>query len=127
MNSQVELNLGLILLLPWYAILSYVFWRFPRQPRSVMRCSFDIGSLLLAFGLAIASMQWSFHHATANYGGMWKQVLATSVSYGVFLLVLTVATIIRWRVLQNLAAADQAHDNHDHGDHEQDVDQPAAD
>ena len=100
MNSQVELNLGLILLLPWYAILSYVFWRFPRQQRSVARRSFDIGSLLLAFGLAIASMQWSFHHATANYGGMWKQVLAMSVSYGCFLLVLTIATLARGRIFR---------------------------
>jgi len=100
MNSQVEINLALILFLPWYAILGYLFWRFPGQPRTIARRSFDIGSLLLAFGLAIASMQWGFHHATPNYGGMWKQVLATSVSYGVFLLVLTIATLVRHRVFR---------------------------
>ncbi|MCX7041606.1 MAG: hypothetical protein NT117_02740 [Gammaproteobacteria bacterium] len=98
MNSLVELNLAMILLLPWYAILGYVFWRFPSQPRNPARRGFDLASLLMAFVLAIVSMQWSFHHATPNYGGMWKQVLATSVSYGVFLLVLTVATLARWRI-----------------------------
>ncbi|OGT59669.1 MAG: hypothetical protein A3E01_04180 [Gammaproteobacteria bacterium RIFCSPHIGHO2_12_FULL_63_22] len=101
MNSLVELNLALILFLPWYAILGFVFWRFPRQPRTVARRSYDIASLLMAFGLATASMQWSFHHATTNYGGMWKQVLATSVSYGIFLLVLTVATVVRWRLFRS--------------------------
>lgn len=100
MNSHVELNLALILLLPWYAILGFVFWRFPSQPRSPARRGFDVASLLMAFTLAIASMQWSFDYATSSYGGMWKQVLATSVSYGVFLLVLTVATLIRWRVFR---------------------------
>ena len=100
MNSHVELNLALILLLPWYAILGFVFWRFPNQPRTAARRDFDVASLLIAFILAIVSTQWSFHHATSSYGGMWKQVLATSISYGVFLLVLTVATLARWRIFR---------------------------
>lgn len=100
MNSHVELNLALILFLPWYAILGFVFWLFPSQPRTAARRGFDIVSLLMAFILAIVSMQWSFHHATSGYGGMWKQVLATSVSYGVFLLVLSVATLARWRIFR---------------------------
>lgn len=105
MNSLVELNLALILFLPWYAILGFVFWRFPSQPRSPARRSFDTASLLLAFSLAIASMQWSFNYATSSYGGMWKQVLATSVSYGVFLLVLTIATLVRWRLFRTSSHA----------------------
>lgn len=98
MNSLVELNLALILFLPWYAILGFVFWRFPSQPRSPARRGFDTTSLVLALSLAIASMQWSFNYATSSYGGMWKQVLATSVSYGVFLLILAIATFVRWRM-----------------------------
>ena len=100
MNNHVELNLALILLLPWYAILGFVFWRFPSQPKTAARRGFDVASLLMAFILAIVSMQWSFHHATSSHGGMWQQVLATSVSYGVFLLVLTVATLARWRIFR---------------------------
>ena len=100
MNSHVELNLALILFLPWYAILGFVFWRFPSQPRTPARRGYDIASLLLAFVLAIVSMQWGFYHATSGYGGVWKQVLATSVSYAVFLLVLSVATLVRRRFLR---------------------------
>ena len=100
MNSHVELNLALILFLPWYAILGFVFWRFPSQPRSPARRGFDRASLLMAFVLAIVSMQWSFNYAASSYGGMWKQILATSVSYGVFLLALTVATLVRWRIFR---------------------------
>jgi hypothetical protein len=100
MNSQVELNLALILFLPWFAILGYVFWRFPARPRSAARRSLDAGSLLMATLFAGIGMQWSFFHADPRYGGMWKQVLATSVAYGLFLLVLTVAVAIRWRLFR---------------------------
>jgi hypothetical protein len=100
MNSQVELNLALILFLPWFVILGYVFWRFPARPRSAGRRSLDAASLLMATMLAGAGMQWSFFHADPRYGGMWKQVLATSVAYGLFLLVLTVAVVVRWRLFR---------------------------
>lgn len=101
MNSQVELNLALILFLPWFAILGYLFWRFPQRPRSAVHRSLDVASLLIATTLAGIGMHWSFFIADPKYGGMWKQVLATSVAYGLFLLVLTVAVIVRWRLLRN--------------------------
>jgi hypothetical protein len=101
MNSQVQLNLALILFLPWFAILGYVFWRFSPLPRSIARRSLDIASVLMATTLAGIGMQWSFFHADPRYGGMWKQVLATSVAYGLFLLVLTVAVIARGRLFRN--------------------------
>jgi hypothetical protein len=101
MNSQVQLNLALILFLPWFAILGYVFWRFPASPRTAARRSLDGASLFAATTLAGIGMQWSFLHADPRYGGMWKQVLATSVAYGLFLLVLTVAVIVRWRLFRN--------------------------
>jgi hypothetical protein len=101
MNSQIELNLALILFLPWFAVLGYVFWRFPARPRSVARRSLDVASLSIATLLSVIGMQWSFFHADPRYGGMWKQVLATSVAYGLFLLVLTVAVIVRWRLLRS--------------------------
>ena len=101
MNSQVELNLALILFLPWFAILVYVFWRFPPRPRTTARRSLDAAALLVATTLSTVGMQWSFLHADPKYGGMWKQVLATSVAYGLFLLVLTVAVVVRWRLLRN--------------------------
>jgi len=100
MNPFVELNLALILFLPWFAILGALFWMFPRQPRSASRKLFDGVALLLAFTSFLLSLYWS--HATADpvYGKMWQQILATAVGYGVFLAVLAVAFFVRRRWLQ---------------------------
>ena len=86
MNPLVELNLALILFLPWYAILAVLFWLFPRQPRTFARKAFD--------------------SADPQYGHMWGQILATSLSYGVFLAAMAVAMLLRWRWLRGRAAVD---------------------
>ena len=99
MNPTVELNLALILFLPWYAILAVLFCAYPRQPRGRARWTWDAGSLATALAATVASMHWSFLAADGGYGGMWRQVLATSVSYAVFLSVMTAAFFLRRRVL----------------------------
>ena len=101
MNPLVELNLSLILFLPWFAILGVLFWLFPRQPRDAARRVFDTVSLLLSLAAFLASIWWSFHNADPGHGAMWKQVLATALGYGVFLAVLTVAFVVRMRWLRS--------------------------
>ena len=96
MNPQVELNLGLILFLPWFLILGVLFWLFPRQPRHWLRRLFDLASLALAAVAFMASLYWAQDYADPAHGQMWRQVLATSIGYGVFLGVLTAAVIVRW-------------------------------
>jgi hypothetical protein len=103
MNPLVELNLALILFLPWFTILAVLFWKFPRAPRGWTRTLFDSASLLLAVVAAAAGMYWSMANADPTFGHMWQQVLATSVSYGLFLLVVTVALVVRWRWLRGRA------------------------
>lgn len=103
MNPLVELNLALILFIPWYAILAVLFWLYPRQPRTAARKAFDSASLVLATGLSALSMYWSMETADTRHH-MWQQVLATSVSYGVFLAVMTAAMLLRWRWLRGHAA-----------------------
>jgi hypothetical protein len=100
MNHQVELNLALILFLPWYLILAGLFWIYPRAPAAWARRGFDFASLALAILAAAAGTYWGFNHADPGWGGMWKQVLATSLSYGLFLGVLTLAVLVRWRLLR---------------------------
>jgi hypothetical protein len=100
MNHQVELNLALILFLPWYLILAGLFWAYPRQPRGWPRRLFDLASLVLAVVAAALGSYWGFSHADPAAGALWKQVLATSVSYGLFLLVLSLALGLRWRYLR---------------------------
>ena len=85
MNPLVELNLALILFLPWFTILAVLFWKFPRAPRGWQRTLFDSTSLLLAMAAAAGGMYWSMANADPTFGHMWQQVLATSVSYGLFL------------------------------------------
>ncbi|HJW45368.1 MAG TPA: hypothetical protein VJ484_02655 [Lysobacter sp.] len=104
MNAHVELNLALILFLPWFAILGVLFWVYPRAPRTLARRAFDAASLVVATVAAGAGMYWSFYNADPHAGAIWKQVLASSVSYGLFLLVMTVAILLRWKLLRTAMA-----------------------
>ena len=103
MNSAIELNLGLILFLPWYAILVVVYWCSARGATAPWRRAFDVAAVLVALAATILSLHWSFDAAGTTHGGMWRQVLATSVSYGVFLFVMTCAWFLRRRLLSSLA------------------------
>jgi hypothetical protein len=97
-SQGVQLHLALILFAPWFAVLSVLFWRYPRQPRGLARTLFDSASLTVATAAAFAGMYWGMAHADAGYGPMWKQVFATSLAYGLYLGVMAVALIarIRW-------------------------------
>jgi len=95
MNPLVELNLTLILFLPWFAILAALFWMLPRHPRPPSRIVFDLLALALAVAAFWFSMRWSVISADPGYGKLWPQILATAVSYGVFLAVLGAAFALR--------------------------------
>ena len=92
-------TLALILFAPWFLILSVLYWWYPRQPRTRWRLGFDSATLLLAYSGCVAALYWSMGFADRSYGGLWPQILATSVGYGVFLAVLTVAWFWRRRTL----------------------------
>lgn len=99
MNPTVELNLALILFLPWFAILGVLFWIYPRQPRGLARRAFDLAALLSALGASWLAMRWGLRHADPQAGAIWRQVLATLTGYGAFLAVLGLAWPLRarWR------------------------------
>lgn len=103
MNALVEVNLALILFLPWFAILGTLYWAYPRQPRDAARRVFDIGSLLLAVAAFLLAVHWAHRDADPAFGGMWRQVLATAVGYGVFLGVMLIAFLVRRRWLHRRA------------------------
>jgi len=95
MTPLVELNLTLILFLPWFLILAALYWWFPRKPRPAARVLFDLVALALAVAAFWYSMRWSIYTADPSYGKLWPQILATAVSYGVFLAVLGAAFALR--------------------------------
>jgi len=99
MNPLIELNLALILFLPWFAILAVLFWLYPRGPKTRKRWWFDASSLVLSIVAAALGTYWSFYNADPLWGGMWKQILASTISYGLFLLVMTAAFFLRRKLI----------------------------
>jgi hypothetical protein len=89
--------LAIILFLPWFLLLGALFCLFPRGPRTPRRRRFDLVALLAAFVLSFAGMQWGYALGLADSGtgAIWKQVLASLVAYGAFLVVLVVAVPLR--------------------------------
>lgn len=89
--------LALILFLPWFLLLSALFWFFPRQPQGARRKAFDMTALAVALAMSFAGMRlgYGLGAADAASGAIWKQVLATLAAYGAFLFVLTVAVPLR--------------------------------
>src|SRR5687767_1318073 len=102
MNPQIALNLAMILFLPWFAILGVLFWVYPRPPG---RRLFDATALALATLAGVLSTWWSMANADPTAGAIWKQVLASTLSYGAFLAVLTAAFFLRRRWLSAAAAS----------------------
>lgn len=103
MNLAEMPDLALILFAPWTAILCWLYWWYPRQPRHASRRWFDIVALLLALFAFITSVHWAHGVADRQYGAMWPQILATALGYGVFLAVLMIAVLVRWRWLRGSA------------------------
>lgn len=95
MHPEIARNLALILFFPWFSILAVLFCAWPRQPRHLRRIGFDAGGVLLATAAAVAGMHAGIGAADPRFGAMWPQVLATSLAYGLFLLVLTAAWCLR--------------------------------
>ncbi|KLI99457.1 hypothetical protein [Luteimonas sp. FCS-9] len=100
MSPGVELNLALLLFLPWFLILGALFWAYPRRPRGPARVLYDLASLALSVGAFVASIHWAQANADPVHGHMWQQILATAVGYGVFLGVLGAAFVLRIYVLR---------------------------
>jgi len=100
MNPFVELNLALLLFLPWFLVLGVLFCLFPRTPRGLARRVYDLVALTLSVVAFVATIHWAQASADATQGHMWGQILATAVGYGVFLAMLGIAFALRMRVLR---------------------------
>lgn len=93
-------QLALILFAPWFLILGALYWFYPRQPRGAGRRAFDVLTLLAAVGGSYVGMIRGYDMASPMAGAIWKQVLATLIAYGIFLGVLTLAWLVRPRLLR---------------------------
>ncbi|MDP1698299.1 MAG: hypothetical protein Q8L45_11050 [Xanthomonadaceae bacterium] len=96
MANAVANNLALILFLPWFAILAWAWWTFPRSlTRRGTRRRFDGAVLLLAVSASFLGMRWGLLRASVESGAIWKQVLASLIAYGAFVLVLALGAWLR--------------------------------
>ena len=105
MSPLVEINLSLILFLPWFLILAVLFWVYPRQPRGIARRLYDLVAIVLALAVFVASLYWMHDIADPSHGRMWRQILATAVGYGVFLAAMLLAFIVRMLLFRRRAGA----------------------
>ena len=105
MSPSVQQVLALILFLPWFAILVGLFWFYPRQPRHAARRVFDLASVAVALVAFVLMIRWAHGYAvpTGTAGNIWRQVLATTSGYGVFLAVMLLAWWLRGRWLRRIA------------------------
>ena len=95
MSPLVEVNLPLLLFLPWFLILATLFWVYTRQPRGFARRLYDLGAILASLAVFVASLYWMHDIADPAHGRMWRQILATAVGYGVFLAAMLLAVVLR--------------------------------
>ncbi len=95
MHPQVELNLALILFLPWYLVIVVVYWRLRRWPARWSGRVFDLLAIALSIAAAAIAGPWALAEADDSIGSMWPQILATVVGYGAFLAVITLAALLR--------------------------------
>lgn len=93
--------MSLLLFLPWFALLSALYWFFPRTPRPPARRAYDTAVLALALVLSIFGMHWGYAEGVADVGSgpIWRQVLAVLYAYGAFLAVLALAIPLRMQLM----------------------------
>jgi hypothetical protein len=90
--------LALILFAPWFALLGWVYWSFPRSHAvTPARRRFDVTVLGLALAATIAAMLGAYRMPWTHAGSLWPQVIATLAAYHAFLLVLFVGWLVRGR------------------------------
>jgi len=83
-----------MLFLPWYAVLAWLFWRGRTPHAGVGRKLVVFGFIALSLVMAGFAGSWAYAYASPSYGAMWRQVLASSVSYGAFLSVLLTGLLL---------------------------------
>lgn len=93
-DAAVAPHLALILFLPWYAVLAWLFWRVRSRNASGVRKLLVLAFIALSLVAAGLAGIWAHAYADPSFGAIWKQVLASSVSYGVFLAVLLVGLLM---------------------------------
>jgi len=85
-------NLALILFAPWFAILTWCYWVFPKSlVVNPSRRRFDLAAIVIALLASGLAMRWAYSFDWTDAGNLWPQVVATLS----FLIVMAVSFWIR--------------------------------
>ena len=90
--------LALVLFAPAFAILVWLYWRFPREPATRARRTFDLAALALSLGLTWLALEHAIDWRPVGSGPIWPQVAASLAAFHVFPFVLGAAWLVRRRV-----------------------------
>ena len=100
--------LALILFVPAFAILAWLYWKFPRAlPVTGARRGFDLAVLVVAIAgslFAVASAispdeaKLGQEAVSSEHGPMWPQILAVLAAWHVYPFVLGIAYLVRGRL-----------------------------
>ena len=98
--------LAFILFAPWFAILVWGYWTFPKSlPRTGARRAFDLAVIVLTLTASVWAMLY-WHDSNVGVGAsIWKQVAASTAIYGAFLGSLLIAVFVRARIWKRHARA----------------------
>ena len=94
MNALLELNLALILFLPWYAVVLWIFWRATGKHAAGARKIASLAFCVLSLVAAGIAGVWALGQADPAAGAIWRQVIACVAGYAAFLSVLTVGAVV---------------------------------
>ena len=100
--------LALILFVPAFAILAWLYWKFPRALAVTRaRRAFDTSVLAVAIVGSLVAVSWAISPEEAvlgpdkvanQYGPMWPQILAVLAAWHVFPFVIGIAYLVRSRL-----------------------------
>ncbi|HET9484330.1 MAG TPA: hypothetical protein VFO79_10270 [Xanthomonadales bacterium] len=93
--------LAFLLLAPTFAILGWLYWRFPKAlPRTPARRGFDVAVLATSVLATIAALLWAVDNAPIYQGAAtrWPQIAASLAAYHVYPVMLGLAWWVRRRI-----------------------------
>lgn len=94
---------ALLLVGPWLAVLSWLYWLYARRQHCGASARFDACMLLAAWLAAITLAVTAYQLAAGHAGPIWKQVLAAWVAYPAFAAVLFPGLAWHWRTSRRAA------------------------
>lgn len=92
--------LALILLLPTFGVLTWLYCAYPRAlPRTPARVRYDVAVIVLGLASTLFALLGAYDYPWATGDAIWRQIMASVAAYHVYPVVLAIGSWLRARVL----------------------------